>query len=414
MRKTLYNTFFALLFSPVLAYFYMVVFKLPKSILHLFTFIFFILGLIFIIREKIKNIPRFSWFLLIYAIYRIIWLQYSNIDYHPLTQLYYSILYFSTFLLIIIIYNTHFSFSFISKSKRLISFTIILASIASIIQVFDQNFLNAWDIFKFEMNENIYQFRRSSIFGYVNTNALGLSYIPLGCVYIGYLLKSKKGGIIIFTLLIGITAFLSNARYIMVSFIILTMQYLIYRKIRFQTIIKYISYIIISSILIYFTMKSMGYDPIKFYNERLFSEGSIEETTRYKAIDNFIYFFPKNTWLGTGVHLTDEIKKASYHIGSSQIHIGYLSHLISYGIVGSFFLFGFWFSLARYLYKNARKTKYWGSFFAYLTFFWAQATLVYYPIFFTGLIFALIFDKYFQDQYIISKLHATELSGKNS
>ena len=49
--------------------------------------------------------------------------------------------------------------------------------------------------------------------------------------------------------------------------------------------------------------------------------------------------------------------------------------------------------------KTAKKTNYWGSFFAFLTYFWAQATLVNYSIFFYGLMFALVFDKYFQDKY---------------
>jgi len=99
------------------------------------------------------------------------------------------------------------------------------------------------------------------------------------------------------------------------------------------------------------------------------------------------------------VHLTEEIKEASKAVGSSQIHVGYLSHLVSFGIVGSFFMFGFWFLLAKKLYKSAKYTKYWGSFFAFLIYLWAQTTLVYYSIFFYGLIFAFVFDKYVKDNY---------------
>ena len=146
-------------------------------------------------------------------------------------------------------------------------------------------------------------------------------------------------------------------------------------------------------------MVYLGYDFLDWYNTRLLAEGSIKETTRFKAIENFIVFFPREPIFGTGVHLTDEILSASKSVGSSQIHVGYLSHLVSYGLVGSFFLFGFWYLIAKKLLITAKQTNYWGSFFAFLTFLWAQATLVHFSIFYYGLIFALVFDKYIQDRH---------------
>ena len=100
-----------------------------------------------------------------------------------------------------------------------------------------------------------------------------------------------------------------------------------------------------------------------------------------------------------GQMITDEIKRASQAIGSSHIHVGYLSHLVAYGIVGCFFLFGFWFLLVKKLYRTAKQTNYWGSFFAFLTFLWAFATFSHSSIFLYGLIFALVFNKYFEDKF---------------
>ena len=244
----------------------------------------------------------------------------------------------------------------------------------------------------------MYKFRRQSIFGFVEPNEIGLSFIPLAAVLIGYILRFKKQNYIIFSLLVGITAFLTNTRYVMVSFFIIIFQYFVYFR---QSIAGWFKYVAIAAILIiflFFSLDYLGYDFKEFYEERLLAEGSLTETTRFRAIQNFAYFFPEYMIWGTGVHLTEEIRKASKAIGSSQIHVGYLSHLVSYGIVGSLLLFGFWFSLAKQLYRNAKKTNYWGSFFAFLTFFWSQATLVNYSIFFTGLVFALVFDKYFVDK----------------
>ena len=97
--------------------------------------------------------------------------------------------------------------------------------------------------------------------------------------------------------------------------------------------------------------------------------------------------------------MTDDIRDASNAIGSSQIHVGYLCGLVYFGIIGAFFLFGFWFQLTKHLYKNAKRTKYWGAFFAFLVFLSANLSLVKFHVFFYGILFALIFDKYYSDKY---------------
>jgi len=146
-----------------------------------------------------------------------------------------------------------------------------------------------------------------------------------------------------------------------------------------------------------------GYSIDNWITDRLFAEESLQESTRYKSYFTFEIYFPKHPWFGIG-KLTDEIKEDSAQIAqSSQIHVGYLSHLVFYGVVGSFLAFGFWFKLARSLFKTARKVNYYGSFFAFLVFLWANATLVTFHIFFYGIIIALAVDKYFRDKLEIQK-----------
>ena len=141
-----------------------------------------------------------------------------------------------------------------------------------------------------------------------------------------------------------------------------------------------------------------GYNLVDFYDTRLFEEGDITKSSRYFAFEIFTKHFPDNPWFGNGVHLTEEIAK-EIKGRSSQIHIGYLSHLVSFGVVGSLLLFGFWFSALRTFYKRARITKFYGSFFAFLMLVWANVTLVSYEIFYVGIIFAIVFDKYYWDKY---------------
>lgn len=399
IKNITYGILLLMLLNPLIAYIYIVYLKLPKTILHFYVFFIFIFGLIFILKKKKLKFPIFLWFLLIYAIYRLIWLQIAAVDRHPLTDIYYSLLHFSIFFVILIIYNTDFSDKFKRSSIQIMKITVVITALVSVIQVFNESFFNPWRYWGKDPEFSLYAIRRVSIFGFIEPNSFGLSYIPLLSILVGYSIYKKNKNYYIFLLLGGISSFLSNNRYVMIGFIIVTLIVLIGQKVN---LIGFLKYALIIAILGFFLTQALlffGYDFNQWYKTRLFHEGSIYETTRYKAIGNFLVFFPEKPIFGTGVHLTEEIREASREIGSSQIHIGYLSHLISYGIVGSFFLFGFWFILIKKLYKNAKKTNYWGSFFAFIVFFFAQVTLVKYSIFYTGLIFAFVFDKYFQDKY---------------
>jgi hypothetical protein len=148
-------------------------------------------------------------------------------------------------------------------------------------------------------------------------------------------------------------------------------------------------------------LQIIGYDLQDWFRERLFKESSLQDMTRFKAIYTFLQFFPKYYLFGNGQIYDNAVRAYSHRMGSSHIHVGYLSHLVAYGITGCFLLYGFWLLLALKLFKTAKLTNYWGSFFAFLTFWWAFATFSQPSIFYYGLIFALVFDKFFTDQKLI-------------
>lgn len=399
--------FYILLISPILGYIYIVWFRLPDTILFWYEMYILMIGIVFILSHEIKHIPNYTWLILGYAAYRAIWVQ-INYTGGFLSSFYLTTHYFSTVLLVIIIYNTNFSDSFIKRSILIFKITAILAVTASIIQIFYPHFLDANAYFNKDLTSDIggglYQDRRTAIFGFVDLNEIGLSFIPFSSVIIGHLIRNRLKPYIYLIIAVGITSLLTNARYVMVGFLLLTLQFVFYHKKELKNYLKFISIAVVLILIFYFALDIFGYNLLDWYHKRLFAEGSIEQTTRWKAWGNFIYFFPKYFLWGTGVFNAPEIVRASARIGSSQIHVGYLAHLVSFGIVGSFFYFGFLFMLTKSLLKTAKITNYWGSFFAFLIFLWAQATLVYHTIFFTGLIFALIFDKYYSDKYRENKI----------
>lgn len=392
-----------MLLSPLLSYITFGLLGL-KSITYYFMLFAFFYGIIFIIiKGKTIKIPGMLYLLIMYSVYISIW-SFANggFERRGLYQVIINKDITSTIFILIIIYNTYFSERFIKRSISFFKITVILAVIVSLIQVVNYSFLDANPIWSKGVVEKIlsgdlYTNRRGSIFGYVNLNEMGLSYLPLLSVLIGILLYHRNRFYYVFLILGGISAFLTNARYVMIAFILITLQILIAQKVKIITLVKFIILISITGFLLIQILLYLGYDFNDWFNNRLFAEGSIIETTRYKAIGTFLKFFPQHVFFGSG-GVTEEITAASNAVGSSQIHVGYLAHLVYYGITGSVLLFGFWFLLAKKLFKTAKLTNYWGSFFAFLSFLWANATLVGFSIFFYGIIFALVFDKYISDK----------------
>jgi len=391
-----------MLFSPILSYITYGLLGLESSTYY-FQLIFCFFGLFFIIKKwKRIHVESFHYFFAGYSGYLIIWSFYNGFFEQKGFFNSFNLNHLSILMILIIIYNTKFNIRFITRTIFLFKITVIVAAVVSLVQVFNYSFLDASLIREVNwigdtLQGKLYLDRRLSIFGYVDPNELGLSYMPLLAVVIGFLLFNKEKGVYYFLILGGISAFLSNNRYVMIAFLIIGLQIMIFQKIKLKGFIKYILLTAVALFVLYQILSYLGYNMSDWYNERLLSEGSLRETTRYKAFGNFIKFFPRAPFFGTGVHITKEIKAASNAIGSSQIHVGYLAHLVSYGLVGSFLLFGFWFLMSKKLYKTAKLTSYWGSFFGFLIYLWAQATLVNYSIFFYGLIFAFIFDRYFRD-----------------
>jgi len=398
--------FILLLFSPLLSFFTLSVYN--KSITFFTGILFVGIGLMsFSVSYSNIKIPKYAWWLLLYTLFEFtvhqVW-EYK-IAYRILTS---GILYnkhFHVFFAIVLINNIKFSDNFFRIVIPIIKITVILAALVSILQLINSNILDASSLwYKDEkdvvslLNGDLYRDRRSSIFGYIDMNELGLSYIPLLSVLIGFLLFYRKRSYVPYLILGGITSILSNTRYVMIGYILITLQIFLYQRIRLIGLFKFLFTTIVLFVVFYQVLTYLGYNINSWFEYRIFVEGSIKDTSRYRAIENFVLFFPKYFVLGSG-GMTDAIRSASASVGSSQIHVGYLAGLVYYGIIGSFFLFGFWFLLARKLYKTARLTNYWGSFFAFLVFLWANATLVYFHIFFYGIIFALVFDKYYADKY---------------
>lgn len=402
LRHITYLFLFLMLLSPLLSYVSFGVLDL-LSIRVYFQLISVLYGIVFIfLNYKNIKISSFEIFALLFFIYVFIWSFYNGeMERRGFFAILINNSYLPIFFILVIIYNTHFSKKFIISSIKIFAITVLFAFVVTLIQVFDVTFFNAGPLWNPDSNQlfhDIYTNRRASIFGYIDQNALGLSFIPFLSVLVGYLLINKSSSVSIFLFSGAVIAFLSNTRYIMVAFVLITLQYFVMHKDYLKAVSKYSTLLFAVLALSLVILNFVGYDFQNWYQERLFREGSIEQTTRYQAIGNFLYFFPQYPILGNGSIMDDEVVAASRLVSSSHIHVGYLSHLVAYGIAGCFFLFTCWILLLKKLYNTAKLTNYWGSFFAFLTFLWAFATFSMSSLFFYGLLFAFVFDKYHSDK----------------
>jgi hypothetical protein len=391
-----------MLLSPLLSFFTLGVLGL-FTIEYILVILFNLYGIILVVKKQKIVIPDGLYLLIGWIIYRLVWeIVRGSIYTEGVLEILrisrFSAIYFA----IVIIYNTSFSEKFIKNSFLFFKITVLATISVSIIQIFDPSFLDAKSYFKSDFIRNtksIYEVRRSSIFGFIDANALGLSFIPIVSILIGHQVIRYGNPPYKYIVLSGLVAILSNTRYVMIAFTLVALQVIVSYRYGIVKRLKNILYVVIFLIVLLLLTSYLGYDFYEFYRTRLFSEGSITETTRYAAIINFLEFFPQYPIFGNGYLYDPEVIAASMKFGSSHIHVGYLSHLVAYGVMGCFFLFGFWFMLLKRLFKNARLTGYWGSFYAFLTFLLAFATFSQPSIFYYGLLYAFVFDKYHIDKY---------------
>ena len=242
--------------------------------------------------------------------------------------------------------------------------------------------------------------RLYSIYGYVGQLDVGFSYLSFMAIIICEALIHKKASVWFWFLVTIVYSFLSKARWIMFNGAILIFMIFNVTKIKATNTIKTGMILLVIVFVSFFTMDYLGLSPLGIINDRILQTDSKENSavTRIIAVELFAKLFPKAPTLGAGQEINSELE-SELAGRSSQIHVGYLSLLYYYGIIGGAIYLMFLFMLMRKLYFNARKTSMWGAFYAVSGFLLANLTLVWFNLFFPGMLFALAYDKYYMDQY---------------
>jgi hypothetical protein len=197
----------------------------------------------------------------------------------------------------------------------------------------------------------------------------------------------------------------------MFAFLLILLQLILSSKHKLKVSLLYFAMFSVAIISFFYLFKFLGYNFIDFYKDRLNDQGNID--ARVASFNVFSQIFPKHLFFGTGDEKAAVILQA-LHGQSPFIHIGFLNHLVVYGLFGSILLFGFWLGLLKRLLERARKTQYWAGFFSFLFFLWGNVSLVMYSIFFSGFLLALILEKYYTKKIVEMRSEKQPISHKNS
>lgn len=384
----------------------------PNNVLGLICLVFLILKLLTIYRDgDTLKIPNYIVVFGIFTLYTII----SNILLSDefveegAFKYFYSNTFLLTFIAFLVVENLNISSKWINIAIKILGVTLVFAAIVSVIQVMEPLFLikgkNLIQGMSYDRIQEYYRLNpeeesgsisrflagyRLSIYSYINGLSVGLDALAIFSI----LLALKQNNWIktgIWITAAALISFLSSARWIMLNFVIIVSQIIWVGKNKLWNSAKYGLYIIAMLLIMIPIIKYSGIDIQQFKQERLLSRSAY---TRILAIEIFSEVYVDAPIFGTGGVDTPEMERL-IRGRTSQIHVGYLKLFYYYGLVGGLLYLAFLATLMNRLWKVARKSDYWGGFFAFLAFVIANLTLVELDLFYHGLLLAIIFSNHF-------------------
>ncbi|MBK7172705.1 MAG: O-antigen ligase family protein [Bacteroidales bacterium] len=297
--------------------------------------------------------------------------------------------------LFFVIENTHFDQKFIKSLSRNIFIVVGISLVVSIIQTRDPYFffnLNAdKEMTYFDQN------RVFSIYSWVDLNSLGITFPFLLSISMNvYDLKHKLFALNIISGII--VAFLTRARYVMISTIIVFSQLFFNSAIKLKKKVIITIILVGSVILIIQVAENYGFDFNQVIEERILEKDTDMGSAKARLLSYYVFMmkFPENPWFGVGPETRDDVIQL---LGGDAplIHVGYLSYLYFYGIVGCLFIFSAIFLLMRSSWIIGKKYGFWGPFYGFLGFSLANWTFVYFNMSEMGIVISVIFLRYYFD-----------------
>lgn len=393
MKLLINFPFYILLFYPILGYYTHRVLKSPP---FYFLFIMILISSFFTFNDiyRIKPI-KFPSYLKYFGLFCLLefFTKYivNNVTIGLNGYIVMSLQYQVSFLILLIIENITFSRKFKDNSVKIMKYLIYFAAITSVIQYFNHSFIVNIKT-HYGLDDNIVGYARRIYSIFTWGDHIGTRYFAVGLIiFYSIVLVENLGKTrtkILIIISVGIVVLLSQTRVAMVTYIIST---LLLASSRFS--FKNIIYIILLLLAIDLFINLINFDFDYFFTNRLQSDSV---NTRIEAFYHFAEVFPQNPFWGTGKILTNELYKI--YGRATRIHNGFLIIPFTYGIFAAFFYYLFLIHLGIRLYSTARKSKYYASFVGFICFITANFAVNINHFIEPGLVFMIIFNKYFDDR----------------
>lgn len=393
MNKFIQNLFLVLLpFYPFWAW---LCFSMTNKSIYLFASAALLPIAVYLVASANKKLPLYLIFFMIFTFYHLGSMFINNTFPTDTNKIYFLLSqpHLLACIFFIIIEHTVFDSQFINTMNKLILLIVGLSLVVSLIQIKLPNFFfnAALDPESGYTEGN----RCASIYSWTNLNSLGISFPILISILVSIYEKEKPT--LSFIILCGIVvSFLSKARYVMVSGIVALSQLFFNTK---TSAIRKTSYVLIFLAGIYFidfAAHNLGYDINEVINNRILEKdndmGSAK--ARIRSYEVFMLVFPEHPWFGVGPETKQNVLDL-LNGEMSIIHVGYLSYLYFYGVIGCLILFLAIFFLLRDAWKVGKRDNFWGSFYGLTAFCLANITFVYFNFSEMGIVISLIYLRYF-------------------
>ena len=399
MNKTM-QLFFLILF-PFYPFWAWSLFLFTHTPIGVFlTLIFIPIAFYSLITSRI-NLPKYLLFFMLFTFYHLCSVYINNLV--PSGSNWYKFLLsdmnVQACVLFFVIENTHFEEKFIRKMNRNIFFIVLISLLVSLLQIRYPSFFVSPNLTD-NIDNVIYfsQGRIPSIYSWVDLNSLGITFPILIAILLSFF-SHKKMTFPLIVISGMVVSFLTKARYVILSAIIVFSQLFFISKIKLRKKV-YILLIFTGSVVILLSVaKVIGFDIQQVINDRILEKSTDMGSANARIISYYVFLakFPEHPMIGVGPETKLDVLLLLGE-GIPLIHVGYLSYLYFYGLVGCFFLFLSMFFLLRDAWIVGRKYEFWGGFYGLLSFCFANTTLVYFNFSEMGIILVIIYLRYYNEK----------------
>jgi hypothetical protein len=326
---------------------------------------------------------------------------------------FYSNDYIASLALLFIVENIEITSGFKQTCQRIFLFIVVISLVVIIVQdLINPYFFANPEFYSLWVGATKEQLQLPSIFSWVHSVTINITFLAFMSILLGeYIFLRKKG--LIFNLYFwgGIFAFLSRGRTIMANYILLFMMNFMKGGLgeKFKKMLVGALIFLIVSLLSIGILQALNVPVYGIVMDRILEEdtggfGTGPSESRIFSVVVFAQLFPDHPILGKGEFHTFGEVSGDFELQtilsgiSSQIHIGYLSLLYYYGIVGGILYFLFIYYLMKDFYSVAKKSSRWGPFFVIVGFLFINFALVYLSLYDIGLIMAFVFHNYYKKE----------------